>query len=149
MCACEASEASEANAASAGRKVPARAGDGIKGGRGRPMQIKLHFLDEFTEVLEVEPSSTVLALKERISAALGIPPQQFWLSTEQRILENGETFEGAGVVHGEELWVSGVIDRVLPVYVHEPAYQPAGGDDAMKNAGIALEADLARLQRLA
>ena len=113
------------------------------------MQIKLHFLDEFTEVLEVEPSSTVLALKERISAALGVPPQQFWLSTEQRILENGETFEGAGVIDAEELWVSGVIDRVLPVYVHEPAYQPAGGDDALKHAGTTLQTDLAALRRLA
>jgi hypothetical protein len=113
------------------------------------MQIKLRFLDEFTEVFEVEPSSTVLALKERISAALGVPPQQFWLSTEQRILENGETFEGAGVIDAEELWVSGIIDRVLPVYVHEPAYQPAGGDDALKQAGLALQADLAALRRLA
>jgi hypothetical protein len=102
------------------------------------MQIKLHFLDEFTEVFEVEPSSTVLALKDRISAALGVPPQQFWLSTVQRILENRETFEGAGVIHGAELWVSGVIDRVLPVYVHEPAYHPAGGDDALKHAGTTL-----------
>jgi hypothetical protein len=113
------------------------------------MQIKLHFLDEFTEVLEVEPSSTVLALKEQISAALGIPPQQFWLSTEQRILENGETFEGAGVIDAEELWVSGVIERVLPVYQPEPVYHPVAGRDALKQAGLALQADLAALRRLA
>jgi hypothetical protein len=109
------------------------------------MQIQLHFLDEFTEVLEVEPSSTVLALKEWISAALGVPPKQFWLSTEQRILENGETFEGAGVIDAEELWVSGVIDRVLP----EPVYHADVGRDALKHAGATLQADLAALRRLA
>jgi hypothetical protein len=113
------------------------------------MRIRLNFQDRFTEVYEVELGSTVLALKERISVAIGIPTQQFWLSTELRILENEETFEHAGVIDGEELEVSGVIDRVLPVYVHVPAYHPAGGDDALRQAGIALEADLARLQRLA
>ncbi len=113
------------------------------------MRIRLNFQDKGTDVYEVEPDSTVLALKERISVAIRIPPQQFWLSSELRILENEETFEDAGVIDGEELDVSGVIDRVLPVYVHVPAYHPAGGDDAMKNAGIALEADLSRLQRLA
>jgi hypothetical protein len=113
------------------------------------MRILLHFQEIFTEVYEVEPSSTVLALKERISVAIGIPPQQFWLSTELRILENGETFEDAGVIDGEDLHVSVVIDRVLPAYVHVPAYHPAGGDDALRQAGLALQADLAALQRLA
>jgi hypothetical protein len=112
------------------------------------MRIRLNFQDRFTREYEVEPDSTVRALKERISVAIGIPPQQFWLSTELRILENEETFADAGVIDGEDLDVSGVIDRVLPVYVHVPAYHPAGGDDALRQAGIALQADLAALQRL-
>jgi hypothetical protein len=149
MCACEASAAGEASAASTGGKVWSRAGGGIKGGCMRIMRIRLNFQDRFTREYEVEPSSTVLALKQRISVIIGILTHQFWFSTELRILEDEETFEHAGIVDEEELYVEGVIDRVLPVYVHVPAYHPAGGDDALKNAGLALQADLAALQRLA
>jgi hypothetical protein len=113
------------------------------------MRIRLNFQSRFTREYEVEPSSTVLALKQRISVIIGIPTHQFWFSTEPRNLENEETFEHAGIIDGEELDVEGVIDRVVPVYVHVPAYHPAGGDDALRQAGIALEADLVRLQRLA
>jgi hypothetical protein len=105
-----------------GGKVWARAAGGIKGGCTRIMRIRLNFQDRFTEVYEVEPGSTVLALKQRISVIIGIPTHQFWFSTELRILENEETFEHAGIIDGEELDVEGVIDRVVPVYAHVPAY---------------------------
>jgi hypothetical protein len=113
------------------------------------MQIRLNYQERFKEVYEVEPSSTVLALKQRISALIGIPTHQFWLSSETQILENEWTFEAAGIADGEELYVEGIIDRVVPVYQPEPAYHPAGGEDALRQAGIALEADLAKLQQLA
>jgi hypothetical protein len=113
------------------------------------MRIRLNFQDIFTREFEVEPGSTVLALRKRISAIIGIPTHQFWFSIEPRILEDAETFEHAGIDDGEELYVEGVIDRLLPVYRPEAVYHPAGGDDALRQAGIALQADLAELKRLA
>jgi hypothetical protein len=60
----------------------------IKGGWMQIMQIRLNFQDRFTGVYEVEPSSTVLALNQRISVLIAIPTHQFWFSSETQILEN-------------------------------------------------------------
>jgi len=114
------------------------------------MHVRLKFQDTYADaVYEVEPSSTVLEFKQRMSAVFGIPANQFWLSTEMRILVNEETFAQAGIVDGEELDVNGVIDRVLPVNTPHAQYHPAGGDDTLRHAGAPLRSDLAKLQRLA
>ena len=114
------------------------------------MRVRLKFQDTYDDaVYEVEPSSTVLEFKQRMSAVFGVPPEQFWLSTEMRILENGETFAEAGIVEGDELDVNGVIGRVVPVYRPEAEYHAVGGEDTLRHAGAALRSDLAKLQRLA
>ena len=114
------------------------------------MHVRLKFQDTYADaVYEVEPSSTVLEFKQRMSAVFGVPPEQFWLSNHEKILDNNETFEQAGIKEGEELDVNGVIDRVLPVYPPHAQYHPAGGDDTLKKAGASLRSELAKLQRLA
>jgi len=114
------------------------------------MRVRLKFQDTYDDDMYiVEPSSTVLQLKHQVSAIIGVPANQFWLSTEMRILQNQETFAQAGIVDLEELDVNGVIDRVLPVNTPHAQYHPAGGDDTLQHAGAALRSDLAKLQRLA
>jgi hypothetical protein len=114
------------------------------------MRVRLKFQDTYDDaVYEVEPSSTVLEFKQRMSAVFGVPPDLFWLSNHDKILDNDETFEQAGIKEGEELDVNGVIGRVLDVHRPEAVYHPAGGDDTLRHVGAALRSDLAKLQRLA
>ena len=95
-----------------------------------------------TRDFEVAPTSTIRALQERVSIVIGIPTHQFWFSSETRILENANTFEQEGVKDGEELYVEGVINRVVPVYQPVPVYHPAGGEDTLQHAGSALQSKL-------
>jgi hypothetical protein len=108
------------------------------------MLVRLNFQGTYDDDMYiVEPSSTVRELKLQVSAIIGVPANQFWLTTEMgRILVNEETFAQAGIVDGEELEVNGVIDRVLPVYRPQAVHHA-------EHAGASLRSDLAKLQRLA
>ena len=108
------------------------------------MQIWLNFQDHITHAFEVEPTSTILALKQMVSNIIAIPTHQFWFTcwTMEVDLTNETTFQNAGIPDGAELYVEGTIDRVIPVYQHVPQ---AEDDEKLKHVGIA---NLAKLSLL-
>ncbi len=73
------------------------------------MRILLNFQDLGTYAFDVQPTSTILTLKERISTLIEIPTHQFWftcmvITTD---LTDDQTFENAGIQEGQELYVEG------------------------------------------
>lgn len=119
--------------------------------------LDLHSLDLRLEC-QVESSTTILELKQMLSTFIAIPVHQFWLTFKKKANGSQEamevslnddpnlTMEDAGIEEGDELYVEGILDRVVPVYVHHPT-PDTDADPTSAQRGSALQSKLVHKRR--